>query len=375
LMTIWKQSDSKKSPGFYTVFLAEIIAINETANWLLEFRELYATRLKKLKTVVIHCDSQAALRSLEKSEVDDSLVHNCIKALNVLARHYTVKLTWIKAHVGHEFNEKVDMAAKDGANGNSRNIIIEKEQKITLKRFNNHLQLKLNDQWNHNWAILNQARQTRELFPEVDMKFSNKLLCMQRKDIYLILQMLTGHNVLNRHLKLIGWEDIGNCPDCSEEEDSSAHILLRCPRYAEIRRITFDHSFLRLPLPDDFKWNAKDLLLFIHHLGDRLKYTKDTPTETEDSQLNQTRPPKRKKKLTQENKSKRAKFELTKDNKQRRCTAKMEKDRLLQLSIKNFLIKDREEESKDDNQVRFTAKRQLSIHESFANATKRPRLE
>jgi ribonuclease HI len=64
--------------------------------------------------VKILSDSQAALLALNQNSFKSQAVYNTALKLNELAsKSKKVTLVWIKAHVGHEGNEKADQLAKD----------------------------------------------------------------------------------------------------------------------------------------------------------------------------------------------------------------------------------------------------------------------
>ena len=59
-------------------------------------------------------DSQAAILALNSNTVTSSLVKQTIITLNALADSTNrVEIHWIKAHVGHDGNEKADQLARE----------------------------------------------------------------------------------------------------------------------------------------------------------------------------------------------------------------------------------------------------------------------
>ena len=99
--------------------------------------------------------------------------------------------------------------------------------------------------------------------------------------------------------------------------------------------------------------------------------------ETENPpQTSQTRQPKRKKNsMLEQANARKNRIVLEKANKQRKSASKLTREKKIQLSIKNFLIKDETKPSRTKEPVQFTAKRQLSIEESFGNSCKKRKTE
>ena len=89
-----------------TVFQAEILAI-------LRASQAMQKRLKQ--KITFRSDSQAAIQALNSTNVESSLVLECIQSLNKLGKKNKLVLQWIKAHVGHLGNEEADILAKSGA--------------------------------------------------------------------------------------------------------------------------------------------------------------------------------------------------------------------------------------------------------------------
>ena len=85
-----------------------------------------------------------------------------------------------------------------------------------------------------------------------------------RKRAYSILvQLVTGHNHMRRHNTIMeySWPDMefANCRFCSEDEESSFHLLARCPNFAPQRLEYLGDVFLDHP----FKVKCKALIGFL----------------------------------------------------------------------------------------------------------------
>jgi len=79
------------------------------------------------------------------------------------------------------------------------------------------------------WQSRKDARQARELWPNVDEYRSSLLYKSKRSEIGVLLGMYTGHNHYNRHGFLLGETVSPTCRLCSLDEEMALHILGQCP--------------------------------------------------------------------------------------------------------------------------------------------------
>jgi ribonuclease HI len=67
------------------------------------------------RNIYILSDSQAALKALDKHQINSKLVWDCHQTLMELAKHNRVQLIWVLGHEGIAGNETADQLAKIGA--------------------------------------------------------------------------------------------------------------------------------------------------------------------------------------------------------------------------------------------------------------------
>ena len=82
-----------------TVFQAEVFAVGRTASHLI-FAET------KNKSVIINCDSQAAIMAIDNTKIKSKTTLEAVLALNRLGENNQVLFRWIPAHSGYLGNKK-----------------------------------------------------------------------------------------------------------------------------------------------------------------------------------------------------------------------------------------------------------------------------
>jgi hypothetical protein len=66
-----------------------------------------------------------------------------------------------------------------------------------------------------------------------------RLLSFNRTQSRVVIDLLTGHNTLRRHLHIMGLSDSLLCRKCGAEEETSADVLCECEALA-----THTHTYL-----------------------------------------------------------------------------------------------------------------------------------
>ena len=179
-----------------------------------------------------------------------------VTELNNLAREKHVIIKWIKAHVGFPGNEEADRLAKEGASNGHREMDCPLPPKSdTTQRINNIYQR----EWCERWKNQNEARQTKVWFPLPDNIIMKKLFNYSRNELGLLIQWITGHNRLRRHLTITKESDDNQCRMCNEEEETAWHLTGECPALWQERRNIFGETFLKQPP----SWNPNQLVLFL----------------------------------------------------------------------------------------------------------------
>ena len=266
-----------KLKEYNTVFQAEVAAIDQLARSLLrETGELP-------KTTYIFSDCKSALQALKRHYVSSIALKQCLKSLNDLASYTSVKLRWIKAHVGHRGNEQADQIAKIGATAqypyHVDHGVVELFNVPAPYSYLAHIVEKgVEDLWTHEWMSAKKPdgrpvyRQTKYFFPKPDKRKSYVLLRKDRQTLNKVIQFTTGHAHMNRHQHLVDNGQDGDDPGgttqtcrlCSQGEETPIHLVMEC---TAVRPSSYRFFGTQPDRPDapnfHVRWFATKLLTFL----------------------------------------------------------------------------------------------------------------
>jgi len=93
-------------------------------------------------------------------------------------------------------------------------------------------------------------RQARELISGPDLVTRARLLSFNRTQSRIVIGQLTGHNILRRHLHIMGLGNNPICRKCDIEEETSVHILCECEALASLIHTYLGFFFLD---PEDIR--------------------------------------------------------------------------------------------------------------------------
>jgi hypothetical protein len=211
------------------------------------------------KYVSICSDSQAALKALQAAKTSP-LVRQCQQALNYISTRHTVGLYWVPGHAGVRGNEITDRLARHGSAqrvvgpepflGVSRQTIRKKMKRWIEKQ---HLALwrgPCSTQW-----------QARKLISCPNLATVARLLSLDRTQSRAVIGLLMGHNILRRHLHVMGLCDSPICRKCGTEEESSVHILCKCEALASLRHKYLGFFFWTRQILGYSAWGPSGTLL------------------------------------------------------------------------------------------------------------------
>ncbi len=106
----------------------------------------------------------------------------------------------------------------------------------------------LERRWNEYWQSRTDCHQTKQWFPTICRKMSFQLLRKGRKEYSEAVQLITGHNFLQRHKVIVQEADDPLCRSCVEDEETSHHVVAECPAFTAIRLRVLGTPVLQLTL-------------------------------------------------------------------------------------------------------------------------------
>ena len=129
---------------------------------------------------------------LNSNIVTSSLVKQTIITLNSLADSTKrVEVCWIKAHIGHEGNERADQLAREAV----KNSIVKIDTPQSWSCYKAILKQEIYSEWERWWVNDNAYRMTKIFYPKPD---SNKrIVKINRGQLKILIEAITGQNNLN----------------------------------------------------------------------------------------------------------------------------------------------------------------------------------
>ena len=178
------------------------------------------------KRVQIFTDSRSAVQAVKNPIVDSRVVLDCkVACKTVVENGGSLDLKWIKGHNGNIFNELADRLAKEGARMPPIARCQLQEPWSNLRR---RLRERANDEWQDRWSSTKACGQIRGFFERVENTPANFLMSCGRRDLKIMVQVLTGHNQLRYQLHKMGKAATPLCRLCNKANETSAHLIWHC---------------------------------------------------------------------------------------------------------------------------------------------------
>lgn len=239
-----------------TIFQAEMYALMKAAEAL--NRDGITQR-----EIRLFSDSQASLKALNAYATDSGLVAECAKEIEKLATNNSVELCWVPGHRDIIGNEVADELAKEGAEATP--IGPEPILPISKSLLTRRIKEAGLAEHKYIWRNVTDSKLTKKYLAEPNRGTAKYLMCLSRDKLKPIVEVMTGHCRLNKHLKVLGVNDNPICPMCLESEETAEHFIAECPALAGSRLSVFGEAF---PSTDSLSWaDPKRISRFIQKTG------------------------------------------------------------------------------------------------------------
>lgn len=203
-----------------SVFQAEVTAILDVANFIIHDEKL------KLKRFQLWTDSRAALGALTNPFACNILVKMTRQALE----KSDIWIAWVRGHSDNTGNEVADYQAKEGILNGEVFLYNYTSKCIVKNKLNEHY----HKIWSTKWQQEDECKHVKHF---LEKPRSNRycLKYMNKHNLNLLIQMITGHGLFRGHLAK--WQEMEpTCNLCQEEKQTGIHLWRDCPALEQIRR-------------------------------------------------------------------------------------------------------------------------------------------
>ena len=208
-----------------TIFQCEMYALKTAAKWI-------NNQNLTPQNIYILSDSQAALKALEKQSSKSKLVIETNTSLNNASLRHNITIIKVPAHTGLEGNEKADKLAKDAANKSEGHINLIKN---SLSSITNEIKEILYKDQINKLRTANLSDKVKNPMLQILKKYKYNLKVKSKKNLRMLTQILTGHNILNHSRANRKKDRQPFCSYCKNIRETSEHFLGKCQAYINTR--------------------------------------------------------------------------------------------------------------------------------------------
>lgn len=209
-----------------TIMQAETMGAKECArlcnnNWL------------KGKKITICTDSQATLKALDNPLTKTKTVKACKEELSKLGKRNKVTLIWVPGHQAIEGNEEADKLAVMGTTKPDVDIELPIPRSELEDRVESLARATALERWEQSEGM----RHAKKYIRGFESHKANFLIGQGRKEIRMLVGLLTGHGLTYDYLAKCKKMEEKDCRLCNEEKETIAHWMEECVALTSRERI------------------------------------------------------------------------------------------------------------------------------------------
>ena len=238
-----------------SVFQAELTAIDRACSHILDNQEFLALTPG---TISIYSDAKSAILAVSSRSSNSALVSKTRASIDsITVNCNSVRLCWIKGHIGIIGNEAADNLAKAGTSS-----AVRVDTPLPTSKLLQRLSVaKEEDLIAHMLAHGGLAGTLSHLTLPSYSSFLRKL---PRPQLRKITAFLDNRAPLLHFLHKIGLSSSPTCTTCFAADETNVHLLYNCPALASLRMQHLHHFYLT---PDDIATiHPSNLISFILHI-------------------------------------------------------------------------------------------------------------
>ena len=200
--------------------------------------------------VIIYTDSQALIKSLQKSHTTSKTITNVHNHLNSLAASHPTSIEWIPGHEGHIGNETADRLANIRNPTYNESLTTEKHNlPLPPALFKNKIHEHIHNQITKHWHNCKISQNTKDILtPILERKLNGQhLFKLNIETLRPLTRLITGHNNLNHFQNKLDPSITPTCSFCNENHHETAlHLICNCPRFSQTRHNLFGKTTITI---------------------------------------------------------------------------------------------------------------------------------
>jgi ribonuclease HI len=204
---------------------------------------------KNIQRATISLDNQVVITSLDicKPKSGQNIIDEFLQQIEKKWKRsnkvtYQLDVTWVKGHSNIEGNKRVDKEAKKAAKSKMNkerklpSFLSETPLPLSASAIHQEYKQKLKEEWKARWEEWPRHLKLSRIDPLMPSNKDKRLTeGLRRLQASLIMQLRTGHVVLDKYLHRISKSDTPRCPSCHHEEESIHHYIFNCPTWKHER--------------------------------------------------------------------------------------------------------------------------------------------